>query len=35
MENDNFKSMGEKARNFSEEFLWEKQIQKYLELIKS
>jgi len=35
MENDNFKSMGEKARNFSEEFLWEKQIQKYLELIKN
>ena len=34
MENDKFKSMGDKAKKFSEEFFWDKQIKKYLDLIQ-
>jgi len=34
MENNKFESMGDKAKKFSEEFFWDKQIKKYLDLIQ-
>jgi len=34
MENNNFKKMGEKAKIFAENFSWDKQIKKYIDLIK-
>ena len=34
MDNDNYKSMGNKAKQYSENFLWKTQIKKYLDLIK-
>ena len=30
MENNKFKSMGEKSKKFSEEFFWDKQIKKQI-----
>jgi len=34
MDNDNYKSMGKKAKQYSENFFWKTQIKKYLDLIK-